>query len=104
MTLQRIFAVLAATLLVGAVALAMLFPPSLPLGDLLLMLDHDATDAVHAFVGRHFSEWIWSDLATPLLLRPAWLVPATLGLICAGAATSIPTSKTTGRSHRRSQR
>jgi hypothetical protein len=103
-TLQRIFAVLAATLLVGAVALAMLVPPSLPLGELLLMLDHDATDAAHAFVGRHFSEWIWSDLAMPLLLRPAWLVPATLGLICAGAATSISTSKTAGRSHRRSQR
>jgi hypothetical protein len=103
-TLQRIFAVLAAALLVGAVALAILVPPSQPLGDLLLMLDHDATNTVHAFVERHFSEWIWSDLAMPLLLRPAWLVPATVGLICAGAAASISTSKPAGRSHRRSQR
>lgn len=104
MTLQRILAVLAAALLVGAVSLALLVPPSLPLGQLLLMLDQDATDAAQAFVGRHFSDWIWSDLAMPLLLRPAWLVPATLGLICAGAATSISTRKTAGRSHRRSQR
>lgn len=104
MTLQRILAVLAAALLVGAVSLALLVPPSLPLGQLLVMLDQDATDAAQAFVGRHFSDWIWSDLAMPLLLRPAWLVPATLGLICAGAATSISTKKTAGRSHRRSQR
>lgn len=104
MTLQRILAVLAAALLVGAVSLALLVPPSLPLGQLLVMLDQDATDAAQAFVGRHFSDWIWSDLAMPLLLRPAWLVPATLGLICAGAATSISTRKTAGRSHRRSQR
>ncbi len=104
MTLQRILAVLAAGLLVGAVALAILAPPSLPLGQVLLMLDDDATNAAHAFVGRHFPEWIWSDIAMPLLLRPAWLVPATLGLICAGAATSLYNKKTAGRSHRRSQR
>lgn len=104
MTLQRILAVLAAVLLVGAVALAMMLPPTLPLGQLMLMLDHDATDAAHAFVGRHFYEWAWSDLAVPLLLRPAWLAPATLGLICAGAAASIASRKTAGRSHRRSQR
>jgi len=103
-TLQRILAVLAAALLVGAMALAILVPPGLPLGQLLLMLDHDATTAAHAFVGRHLSEWIWSNLAMPLLLRPAWLVPAALGLICAGVATSISTNKTAGRSHRRSQR
>lgn len=104
MTLQRILAVLAAGLLVGAVALAILAPPSLPFGQVLLMLDNDATDAAHAFVGRHFAEWMWSDLAMPLLLRPAWLVPATLGLICAGAATSLYSRKSAGRSHRRSQR
>ncbi len=104
MTLQRILAVLAAGLLVGAVALAILAPPSLPLGQVLLMLDNDATDAVHTFVGRHFSEWMWSDIAMPLLLRPAWLVPATLGLICAGVATSLYNKNTAGRSHRRSQR
>jgi hypothetical protein len=103
-TLQRILTVLAAGLLVGAVALAILAPPSLPLGQLLLMLDNDATDAAHAFVGRHLSEWIWSDVAMPLLLRPAWLVPATLGLICAGAATSLHNKNTAGRPHRRSQR
>jgi hypothetical protein len=103
-TLRRIMAVLAAALLVGAVALATLEPPDLPFGQVLLMLDHDATDAVHAFVGRHLAEWIWADLAMPVLIRPAWLVPATLGLICAGAAVSFSGGKTAGRPHRRSQR
>jgi uncharacterized membrane protein len=102
--MQRILAVLAAVLLVGAAALAMLVPPLLPLGQVLLMLDHDATNAVHTFIGRHFSEWIWSNVAMPLLLRPAWLVPAALGLICAGVATSVSGKKTAGRPHRRSQR
>ena len=104
MTLQRILAVVAAVLLVGAAALAILGPPSLPLAQVLLMLDHDTTDAMHAFVGRHLSEWIWSDLAQPLLARPAWLVPAALGVIFAGAATSLSTRNSAGRSRRRSQR
>lgn len=104
MTLQRIMAVLAAVLLVGAVALAMLVPPDLPLGQLLLTLDQEATERAHAFVERHLSGWIWSDLAMPVLLRPAWLVPATLGLICVGVAMSISIKKPAGRSHRRSQR
>jgi hypothetical protein len=103
-TLQRILAVLAAALLVGAAALAALGPSEWSLGKVLLLLDHDATDAAHAFVGRHFAEWIWADLAMPLLVRPAWLVPATLGLICAGAAASFSGRKTAGRPHRRSQR
>lgn len=104
MTLQRALAVLAAVLLVGAVALAVLAPPELPLAQALRMLNRDATDAAHAFVGRHLAEWIWSGLAMPLLDRPAWLVPATLGLICAGAAASFSGRKATGRRHRRSQR
>lgn len=104
MTVPRILAVLAAALLVGAVALATIGPPDLPLGQVLLMLDHGATDAAHAFVGRHVSEWAWSNLAMPVLIRPAWLVPAAFGLIAAGASASLAGRKPAGRPHRRSQR
>ena len=104
MTLQRILAVISAMLLVGAVALATLGPPWVPLGQLLLMLDHDLTEALRSGIEQHLAAWMWSDVAVPLLVRPAWLVPAALGLICAGAAFSVPARKPAGRPHRRSQR
>ena len=102
MIAQRILAVLAALLLVGAVALAMLGPPSVPLGQALFMLNHDLMDVLHSGVERHLSAWLWENIAMPLLLRPAWLVPAALGLICAGISLSLSTRKSARRSHRRS--
>ena len=102
MIAQRILAVLAALMLVGAVALAMLGPPSVPLGQALFMLNHDLMDVLHSGVERHLSAWLWENIAMPLLLRPAWLVPAALGLICAGISLSLSTRKSARRSHRRS--
>ncbi|HUN39373.1 MAG TPA: hypothetical protein VMU81_03710 [Acetobacteraceae bacterium] len=104
MTLQRIFAVLSAILLVGAVAAATLGPPSVPLGQVLLMVDHDLTETLRTAIEQHLAAWLWLDVAQPLLVRPAWLVPASLGLICAGAAFSVSARKAAGRTHRRSQR
>jgi hypothetical protein len=103
-TLQRILAVLSAMLLVGAVALATLGPPSVPLGGLLLMIDRDLTDTLRIGIEQHFAAWIWADVVVPLLVRPAWLVPASLGLITAGVALSLSGRKPAGRTHRRSQR
>ena len=99
---QRILAVLAAMLLVGAVALAMLGPPAVPLGQMLFMFDHDLMNAVHSFIGTHLAGWLWDYLIAPLLLRPAWLVPAALGLILGGMSLSLSSRKSTHRSHRRS--
>jgi hypothetical protein len=99
---QRILAVLAAMLLVGAVALAMLGPPAVPLGQVLFMIDHDLMNVVHTFIGTHLPAWLWDYLIIPLMVRPAWLVPAALGLICGGMSLSLSTRKTTRRSHRRS--
>jgi hypothetical protein len=103
-TLQRILAVISAIFLVGSVALATLGPPSVPLGQLLLMLDHDLTAALSNGLEQHLATWMWSDLVMPLLARPAWLLPAAFGLICAGVAFSVPARKPAGRPHRRSQR
>ena len=102
MIAQRILAVVAATLLVGAVALAMLGPPAVPLGQVLFMVDHDLMEAAHRFIGSHLANWLWDYLVVPLMLRPAWMVPAALGIICAGVSLSLSTRKSTHRSHRRS--
>jgi hypothetical protein len=98
---QRVFAVLAAILLVGSVALAMLGPPGLPLGHLIFMLDHDLMAALRSGIEGH-AAWLWAYGAMPILVRPAWFVPAALGLICAGAAFSAGGRKPARRSHRRS--
>ena len=55
MIAQRILAVVAAMFLVGAVAVAMLGPPEVPLGQLLFMIDHDLMDATHNFIGAHIA-------------------------------------------------
>ena len=80
----------------------MLGPPSVPLGQALFMLDHDLMNALHGSIERHVSAWLWDHLAAPLMLRPAWLLPAALGLICGGLSLSLSTRKPAHRSHRRS--
>jgi hypothetical protein len=57
---------------------------------------------VHGFIGTHLAAWLWDYLIAPLMLRPAWLVPAALGLICGGTSLSLSTRKPAHRSHRRS--
>jgi hypothetical protein len=100
---QRILAVLSAILLVGSVAIATLGPPGVPLGQAVFMLDHDLMDRVHRFIATNMTDWVWSELTVPLLLRPAWLVPASVGLICAGIAVSLSNRKPARRSPHRSQ-
>jgi hypothetical protein len=102
--LQRIFAVLSALLLVAAVALATLGPSAVPLGGLLGMVDQDLAETLREGINQHISTWIWPNLIVPLLVRPAWLIPASLGLITAGIALSLPKRKSANRTHRRSQR
>jgi hypothetical protein len=99
---KRVLAVLAAILLVGAVALATLGPPSVPLGQMLFMLDHDLMAALHSNIERYLAGWLWEYVAMPLMLRPAWLVPAGLGLVCAGLSFTLSPGKAAHRSHRRS--
>ena len=102
MIVQRVFAVLAAALLVGSVALATLGPPGLPLGQLIFMLNHDVMQALRNGIEGHLATWLWQYGAVPVLVRPAWMAPAALGLLCAGGALSVSGRKTASRSHRRS--
>lgn len=102
MIVQRTLAVLAAILLVGAVALATLGPDTISLGRALFDLSPGQPEAVHRWLERFMGGWAWDDLALPLMIRPAWLLPASLGLICVGMAVTASTRKSTHRSHRRS--
>ncbi len=78
-------AVLAAAFLVSAVGIALIGPPNLPLGAGLYMLDRRVLYAVQ----RHLADWLWEGAAMPLLVRPAWLLPAALGIVCAGIALTV---------------
>ncbi len=89
MIAQRILAVLAAMLLVIAVALATLSPPDMPFGQFLFLADHAALQKIQAVVDRYGSHWIWTWGCVPLLVRPTWLLPAMLGIVCAGLAMTL---------------
>jgi hypothetical protein len=99
--LQRVLAVLAAVFLVGAVAVATLGPPDMPLGMALFMLNHDLLDTVQGGIEAHFDHWLWADIVMPLLTRPAWLLPAAVGLICAGLSLTVANMQRPQRSPRR---
>ncbi len=94
--IARTFAVLAAVFLVAAVALAALLSPEMPLGEALQMTGSD-------IVGRWrelSSVWSWQWLSVPVLSRPVWLLPAAIGLVCAGFAASFNLGRTS-QSHRK---
>jgi hypothetical protein len=100
--MQRVFAVISAVLLVATVAIATFGPQSVTLGEALYLLDPTFVDRLLAFSHRLWGDWTQGGLIRPLLLRPAWLIPASAGIICAGLAVSLSGRKSTRRSHRRS--
>jgi hypothetical protein len=87
---RRILAIIAAALLVGTVALATLESPDMPLGQALLLLDRESLSVFQSQVDRLFAHWMWSEIILPVLVRPVWLLPAALGLICVGLSLTLP--------------
>lgn len=94
---QRIMAVLAAAFLVGAVTVAMLGPPNIPLGAALYLVDRPVLYALQS----HVAQWAWDGVAMPLLMRPAWLLPASAGIVCAGMSLTIASRQRPQRTPRR---
>ena len=94
----RVFAVLAAVFLVGAVGIVALTPTGLTLAQGILLLDHATLDWPKA----HSPDWLWSHVEYPFLVRPLWLIPASLGVVCAGVAGSFNLGKSTNTRRRRS--
>lgn len=102
MIAQRVLAVISAVLLVAAVAIATFGPESISLGQALYLLDHDVLDKLPDWLTCTMGNWMWSSVIQPLLVRPAWLIPASAGIVCIGLSVSLSNRKTTHRSHRRS--
>ncbi len=96
--LPRIFAVLAAILLVGSVALAALLPPEMSLKEALAAWDATLPEAVQHVLAGSLGSGFWDSIVVPILLRPSWMIPVCLGLICVGGAvTATPRTPTTTR-------
>jgi hypothetical protein len=96
----RILAILAAALFVATFALATLGQSDLSLGRGLILLDHTLLDRLHPGADHPGWVWLWEHVAMPFLVRPVWLLPAALGLLCAGGSATAA-SYGTPRSHRR---
>jgi hypothetical protein len=94
---QRVMAILAAAFLVGAVTVALIVPANAPLGTALYMLDQHALYSVQS----HLAAWMWHGVAMPLLVRPAWLLPACIGIVCAGLSATLASRQRPQRTPRR---
>ncbi len=102
MIAQRTLAVLAAIMLVCAAALAMIGPRAVSLGRALANWDARAEETLKGWTLSVFGPWVWSDMVVPLLARPAWLLPASLGIVFVGLSLSVSYCNAASRSHRRS--
>ncbi len=98
----RIFSVLAAILLVGAVALGTLTAGDMTLAQGLALADPDGYARWQGLLQARLGMGFWHNLAAPLLLRPLWLVPVMLGLVCVGCAVSSMGPAAGQKRHRRS--
>lgn len=94
----RVFAVLAAVFGVMAIVCASMSPAGLTLAQALGQVD----DLFLAWLQRHSVAWAWTWLEEPLLLRPLWLAPAALALVCTGLALSFNFGKTSPSRRKRS--
>ena len=94
----RIFAVLAAVFLVGSVGIAALTPMGWTLELGLLRID----PGLVGWLRERSAPGLWTWVEMPFLLRPLWLVPACLGVVCAGIAGSFNLGKSTNTRRRRS--
>ena len=89
MNASRVLTVLAAMCLVAAFALAILIPPLMPLGQVMLDADRDALSALQHAVSTRLAPAVWSGVVFPCLERPSWLLPMMFGIVFGGLAASF---------------
>jgi hypothetical protein len=100
--MPRVFAVLAAVLLVGSVALASLLPTDMTLIQAIHAVDETSPASLQQAVVGAFGRGLWETVVVPVLVRPIWLIPVSLGLICIGGAVTCHTQATPRTKQRRS--
>ncbi len=102
MLLSRIFTVLAATMLVVTFGLIMLTPYDMPLLQGLAAYDAGLAAHIHDTIAETLGSRVWTIAFKPLLDRPIWLIPLSLGMVCVGVATTTNVPPATQRTRRRS--
>ncbi len=101
MIAARILAVISAMCFVLAFTLALMLAPETTLGEAFAILHLDWVAAVHDVAHESLSEWIWMNMAMPVLMRPVWLLPIGLALVAAGASVTVASRHSAARSHHR---
>lgn len=101
MIAQRLLAVLAAVFLVGSIAIGSLTDPGWPLGQLLFAISPRFLDAVNVGVRNAIPSWAWDWVVHPVLVRPAWLLPACVGIVCVGLYVTLASRQSEPRPRRR---
>ena len=96
--LARIFAVLSALFFVTAVGIAALTQLGTTLAWGLKAIEPSSL----GWIQEHSSSWVLNWIAKPLLERPLWLVPVSLGVVFAGLAASFNLGNATTSRRRRS--
>ena len=99
--LVRALAVAAAVFFVLSVLFATAEPYDMPMLQVLALIDPDWPRAFQDTVLGWFGHGFWLDAAQPLVVRPIWLLPACLTLLCAGGAFTL-TPSSSPPTHRRS--
>ena len=85
----KVMAALGAVCLVGAFAMATLMQPLLSLAQLVMMFNEPFITALDRTQRSGTGSWIWSHLAVPVLIRPAWMMPTMLGVVLVGVAAQL---------------
>lgn len=98
MSVLRPCTVIAVGFFVAAFALAITIPPEAPLAAVLALLDPLLPGHIHGVIASLLPPWVWEYLVLPVLLRPDWLFPATLGIVFGGAALTLRSTGQTRRS------
>lgn len=101
MILQRVFAALAAFFLVSAIGLATFGARAMTLEGALRTINRGLVDGLYVWIDGVLGTWVWTSLAQPLLVRPAWLPAAALGLVCLGVVLSLSYRSKPGSSQKR---
>ena len=89
LVVAQMFAGVGAASLVGAFALAILLSPRMTLAAAIARLDHAVLLAWQQTERSGIAAWIVGHMVTPLLVRPVWLGPLAVGVVCLGIAFNL---------------
>lgn len=89
----KILAAVGAFFLVVSFALAVLQPPFQSLGEFVVAFDQTQLNWLNTPPAGGGARMLWDAIAVPLLIRPDWLIPTMLGLVCVGLAAQLTWGK-----------